>query len=293
MTTIGLIGLGDMGAAVGRSLVEAGHTVLSSFAGRSAQSVRRAEEAGIADAGPLAALIAACDPVLSIVPPGEARRVVMDVSDILSDMPPGKVFADLNAVAPETSRGFATEITYGGGLYIDGSIIGAAPFKSKVPTRIYLSGPEASRLTFLSTEEIDAKLCGSDVGAASGLKMVYAAYTKGTMALSAAVLVAAERMGLYPSLAEEFAFSQSDRFQVMKASVPFLAADSVRWADEMDEIAASFAAVGVTSKFHEGAGDLFRLLAKTPLEAETRETLDRTRSLEEALKIFSRAVRPK
>ena len=59
----------------------------------------------------------------------------------------------------------------------------------------------------------------------------------------------------------------------------------------MDEIAAGFSAAGVTPHFHQGAGDIYRLLAGTPLGAETRETADRTRSLDEAVKIFAAATR--
>lgn len=284
MTKIGLIGLGDMGAAVGRTLNSAGHNVLSVFEGRSQDSVRRAKAAGIEECASLDRMIDEVSIILSIVPPGEARAVVLDVADAIEDFVGEIVFADLNAIAPETSKGLASEIAYAGGVYVDGGVIGASPYKTKMKTRIYLSAPDAGRLSSLSTDEMDVRICGQEVGQASGLKMTYAALTKGTAALQAAVVIAANEMDLFEPLSRELEESQSDRFAMMGASVPFLAADSVRFADEMDEIAASFAAVGVTPKFHEGAGDLYRLLAKTPLEAETRETLDRSRTLEEALK---------
>ena len=68
----------------------------------------------------------------------------------------------------------------------------------------------------------------------------------------------------------------------------FIPADSARWVPEMEEIAATFAASGVTSGFHDGAADIFRLLAKTPFAGETRETLDRTRTLDQALAEYAR-----
>ena len=290
MTTIGLIGLGDMGAAVGRTLKGAGHRVVSVFQGRSEDSVRRANAAGIEACASLDRMIDEASIILSVVPPGEARAAALGVADALEDYVGETIFADLNAIAPETTKILASEISYAGGVFVDGGIIGASPYKTPVKTRVYLSGHDAARLTSLSTDEMDVRLCGSDIGQASGLKMTYAALTKGTAALQAAVVIAANEMGLYEPLAQEFEESQKDRFALMRMSVPFLAADSVRWADEMDEIAASFAAVGVTPKFHEGAGELFRLLAKTPLEAETRETMDRARTLEEALKIYSEAI---
>jgi hypothetical protein len=42
----------------------------------------------------------------------------------------------------------------------------------------------------------------------------------------------------------------------------------------------------VTPRFHEGARDVFALLAATPLAAETRETLDPSRTLEQALAVY-------
>jgi hypothetical protein len=55
----------------------------------------------------------------------------------------------------------------------------------------------------------------------------------------------------------------------------------------MEEIAATFDSVGVTPKFHEGAADLYRLLDTTPFAQETRETLDRSRTVEQAVKVYA------
>ena len=71
------------------------------------------------------------------------------------------------------------------------------------------------------------------------------------------------------------------------AVIPFLPADAGRWIGEMQEIAATFAAAGVTPGFHEGAEAVFRLMNETPFAAETRETLDRSRTLEQVLRVFA------
>ena len=76
----------------------------------------------------------------------------------------------------------------------------------------------------------------------------------------------------------------------MRERVPFLPADSGRWAPEMDEIADSFAAVGLPQGFHRAAAELYRIIAGTPLAAETRETMDRGRTLEEALAVYLTAL---
>ena len=55
----------------------------------------------------------------------------------------------------------------------------------------------------------------------------------------------------------------------------------------MEEIAATFDAAGVTPHFHQGAAEIFRLLASTPFADESPETIDRGRSLEETIRVTS------
>ena len=40
------------------------------------------------------------------------------------------------------------------------------------------------------------------------------------------------------------------------------------------------------SGFHEGAAEVFRVLARTPFASETRETMDTSRTLEQALDVY-------
>jgi hypothetical protein len=58
----------------------------------------------------------------------------------------------------------------------------------------------------------------------------------------------------------------------------------------MDEIADTFAAVGLPEGFHRAAAALYRTIARTPLAAETRESMDRNRTLEEALAVYATAL---
>jgi len=75
--------------------------------------------------------------------------------------------------------------------------------------------------------------------------------------------------------------------------VPFLAATADRYSGEMLQIAATCDAAGVTPLMHEGAAWLYERLATTSLAAETRATLHRDRTLDEALAVFVRALQPR
>jgi hypothetical protein len=78
----------------------------------------------------------------------------------------------------------------------------------------------------------------------------------------------------------------------MEAQVPGLPADSGRWIGEMEEIADTFAFAGVTPLFHRGAAELFRLLNETPFAQETRETVDRSRTLQQTIEVVAQHLPP-
>ena len=145
-------------------------------------------------------------------------------------------------------------------------------------------------MTVLAGNGIDVRVCGDEIGRASAIKMCYAAATKGTNALLTAVLVAAESLGVSHEIAAEFEASQAELYARMLSALPRLAADAHRFAGEMDEIATTFAAAGVTPDFHRGAADLYRLLDRTPLAAETRESFDRSRTLAETIRIYAQHI---
>ena len=127
---------------------------------------------------------------------------------------------------------------------------------------------------------------GDEIGRASALKMIYASATKGTFSLHAAVLTTAHAMGLTEEYVAELSESRPAMLSAMEKMVPRIPLDAGRWLGEMNEIAATFAEAGVTSKFHEGAADIMALADRTPIAAETRETVDTSRTLVEALEMY-------
>ena len=76
-------------------------------------------------------------------------------------------------------------------------------------------------------------------------------------------------------------------------SIKTLSAKAFRWVGEMEEIAATYESAGVTSHFHQGAAEIFRMIADSPIGDERPETIDRNRSLEETVAIFAAYVMDK
>ncbi len=284
--TVGILSPGDMGHGVGRALRECnGLRVVTGLSGRSDRTRGLAEAAGFEDLGSLDAVVEASDLVLSIMPPAAAEGFAAALAERVGA--DGPVFADMNAVAPQTVRRIAARFPVD--RFVDGGIVGPSPRGPK-PTRFYVSGAPASIMDVLASERIAVRPLGPEIGRASAQKMLYSALNKGYWALQAAVLTAAERAGLSEELRAELAFSQPEVLSRMEDRIGLLPADAHRFHPEMVEIAAFFESLGMTTGFHRGAEDLFRLLARTPLAEETKETWDRSRPLQESVRMFAEAV---
>ncbi len=283
--TIAVLMPGDMGHAVGRSLREHGHEVITCLDGRGNHTRELAELAGLKDVGSLRAAVEQADLILSILPPAAAVEQAQAVAREMKSTGCIPVFVDCNAISPETASKAARIIEEAGAPFIDAGIIGLAPGKGAGP-RFYVSGNDTAPMRSLDGKGFSVIATGQSVGEASALKMVYAGLTKGTWTLHTAVLLAAQKLGVLDTLLEEFEGSQAASLAAMRTRVPFLPADSGRWVGEMEEIAATFSQAGVTSGFHDGAAEIFRLLTRTPFAVETRQTMDRSRTLEEALRVF-------
>jgi len=286
--SIGILGTGDMGSSVGATLRHAGIQVVTALDGRSDASRDLARGAGLEDLGSLEALMGRCDLFLSILPPAAAFEFASQAAALIHAGNREIVYADCNAVAPDTSRRIEGLFTNGPARFVDVGIVGPSPeLQTASPTRFYVSGPDRQMLLDLEVPEIGMIDMGDSIGRASAIKMCYAAMNKGTDALYANLLLAAGCLGVEQELMREFEGSQPEAARRMVRRVPCLAATAERFTGEMVEIAATFDAVGVSGDFYRGAEWLYALLAQSALAKETRETLLRERSLDEALSSFA------
>jgi 3-hydroxyisobutyrate dehydrogenase-like beta-hydroxyacid dehydrogenase len=257
MTTIGLLHPGEMGASVGASGRANGHRVLWTSEGRGADTRRRAEAAGLEDAGTLAKLVTASDVILSVCPPHAA----LEVAAAVAARGFRGLYVDGNAVSPATSRSLARIVQASGATYVDGGIIGPPPDKPGT-TRLYLSGPDAERVSPLfGTGPLEAVVLSGDLTAASAIKMAYAAWTKGSQALIMNVRALAAAEGVDEALLAEWVRSQPDLPKRSENAARGTARKAWRWVGEMEEIAATFKGVGLPDGFHAAAGELYRRMS--------------------------------
>jgi len=260
---ITLLHPGEMGAAVGACLRERGLRVLWVSDGRSASTRARAcasalQEARLEDA------LDESDIVLSICPPHGA----VDVAANVAKTGFRGIYVDANAIAPTTTRKVGRLVEAAGATFVDGAIIGPPP-TSERRTRLYLAGPSREEVAALfHSTHLQAIAIEDAVGAASALKMCYAAWSKGTTALLVNIRALAQSEGVDAHLLQEWNLSQPGPLRqsdVVSAS----ARKAWRWVAEMEEIAASFEAAQLPGGFHHAAADVYRRLLDFKEQATT------------------------
>ena len=283
--TVAILNPGEMGAAVGGALRENGFDVIVSLEGRSDASRGRADTYKLRDVGSLDALIGAADMVLCIMPPESSRATADEVAAVMKRTGQTPPYVDCNAISPETAKNIEGVITGAGALFIDAGIVGSPPGKSPKPTRFFTSGPDSELMNVFHDKGISIKQCGPEIGRGSAVKMCYAGITKGTSALHAAVLIAAEALGVADELFEELAYSQEGQLKRMENVTPALPAVSARYIGEMREISRTMGSVGVTTGFHDGSTELYQLMEKSPFASEIRETVDKNRTLRQTIDV--------
>ena len=274
--TIAVLHPGEMGAAVGAGLAARGHRVVWASAGRGAATRQRAEDCGIEDVETLARAAQAADIVFSVCPPHAA----LELAHAVAACGFGGIYVDANAVSPETTRALQRVVEAGGASYVDGGIIGPPPLPG-ASVRLYVCGSRAAEIAVLFEGCImQAIALDGPVGAASALKVCYAAWNKGATALLAAIRALAQQEGVDAALLAEWKVSLPD-IPKRSEAVSGNARKAWRWIAEMEEIAASFEAAGLPAGFHLAAADVYRRLegfkdaAEPPALAEVMAALSR------------------
>jgi 3-hydroxyisobutyrate dehydrogenase-like beta-hydroxyacid dehydrogenase len=192
-----------------------------------------------------------CEIVLSVCPPAAALATARTLTGFAG------LYVDANAISPDTAGEVAAVARSCGADYVDGGIVGPPPHRGGT-TRLYLSGGRAEEIagTF-GGSRVEAVVLPDGETAASALKMTYAAWTKISAALLVSIGATAAELGVADPLAREWARSQPDLEARQSAAVEAARTKGWRWADEMSEIARTFASAREPSGFGDAAAELY------------------------------------
>ncbi len=286
--TIAVMAPGHMGHAIGGHLVSQGLRVITNLTGRSADTHARAARMGLEDVGSDAALIEQADMLLSVLPPGSALDFARRIAETVKAHPAEFLYVDCNAVSPATATEIAKVLDGVGIRCVDAAIRGGAAVDGKPQPRIYVSGPGAEEFEALNAYGLDIRTIGSRAGQASGLKIAGAAVSKGVVLLVLQAFATAKALGVEKELADDL--GDDAQVRAARRRAPNFGPDAYRWATEMDEIAATVGATGLSPATFEGFADLCRLAEGTVLGSQTKEDETNRSDFDEIVDILAEAA---
>lgn len=258
-----------MGASIAASARAAGHDVIWASAGRSAATRQRAAEGDLRQVDTLAELCDACQIILCVCPPHAAEAV----ADAVTAASFSGLYCEGNAISPQKAGAIAERMGAAGINVVDGSIVGPPAWQAGT-TRFYLSGPAAGQVAALFEGTLtEAIAIGDQIGKASALKMTFAALTKGSTALLAAIYGVAENLDVRGELEREWGLRSAESVQQRRDQVRGVTAKAWRFAGEMQEIAATFELAGLPPGFFEAAFEVYTRMADFK-DAEDRPDLE-------------------
>ena len=263
MKNITLMSPGEMGSPIAKCIIKSGINVMSPLKNRSAQTVERAKKYEIEDSISLENSIMNSDLIISILVPDAAEDLAKEVSNLSKKLDKEIIFADLNAISPETVKKMNSSMSGTKVKFIDGGIIGGPPEGDKMP-RIYVSGQNSnlfSRLDGLGMKVIDMN---GSVGDASAMKMAYASITKGYSSLLIAAVTLSIRTNNFEYLMKELEFSQKNVFNDLK-NLKSIPSKAHRWIGEMEEISNTYIENSITGDFHKGSYSIYKKVSESKL----------------------------
>jgi len=157
MTSIAVIGLGNMGGPMAANLVKAGHAVTGFDLSETAKSESRA--AGVGIAASAAEAVSQADIVVTMLPAGKHVRAVW--GDLLGRAKAGALFIDSSTIDVESARAVHLAAEKAGLLSLDAPVSGGT------------GGAKAGTLTFMCGGSEAAFAAGRPILEAMGKKIVH------------------------------------------------------------------------------------------------------------------------
>ena len=265
MMKIGILHPGEMGVSIAASAIKSGHEVYWVSDNRSDKTRQRAKKHNLVDIVSLSQLCQTSEIIFSVCPPHSAE----DVAKSVIERGFKGYYLDANAISPQRSSRIRQMVESNGIHFIDGGIIGGPAWNPK-ETWLYLSGKDAKVIAdCFSSGPLETKIIGDEIGKASALKMCYAAYSKGTTALLAAILATAESLGVRDELYGQWNMDDPSFSEQANRRTTRVTAKAWRFEGEMHEIAATFQEAGLPNGFHEAAAEIYHRLAGFKDSTET------------------------
>lgn len=265
MSKIGILHPGEMGISIAASAINNGHQVFWMSQSRSDKTRARAEKYDLVEIDSLFRFCQICEMIISVCPPHVAEEVAKSVLEAGFQ----GLYLDANAISPQRAIKIGHMLNVNDIRFVDGGLIGGPAWTPK-EAWLYLSGKPSDEIarSFLNGP-LEIKTIGDEIGKASALKMCYAAYSKGTTALLAAILATAESLDVRNELYELWDGDNSGFSEQTARRVTRATAKAWRFEGELFEIASTFQNEGLPGGFHESAAEIYHRMADFKDSPET------------------------
>lgn len=225
---VGFLGFGEVASTLSEGLIVQDLEVLTCVRGRSHRSVELAKLTGVELSPTFLELAESSDMLLSTVVPDEAVNIAKKVGKNVKGL-----YVDLNNISPDKVEKALSYIK--NGKTTDAAIMGG--IKNGLKTPIIASGKNAEHFAELNQYGMNIEIIGSQIGQASGLKMLRSVYTKGVSAILFEAFRAACEMGVDEVLLRYLTKTEGPLFHEsatsrLKSSV----FHAERRSQEMDEV---------------------------------------------------------
>jgi 3-hydroxyisobutyrate dehydrogenase-like beta-hydroxyacid dehydrogenase len=253
---IGFLHPGNMGISIAASAQNSGHLAYWVSDRRGEDTVRRASKYTLLETESIQQLAEKCAIIISVCPPHAASEVAKQV---LSTSFKG-IFVDANAISPQRTKEIGVMMHDANVDFVDGGIIGGPAWDAN-ETWLYLSGRKASLVAdCFANGPLETEIIGEEIGKASALKMVFAAYSKGHTALLSAIVAASENLGVRKELENQWTRYDESMVESTHNRMQRVTAKAWRFAGEMEEIAETLASVDIPDGFHRASYEVYKRL---------------------------------
>ncbi len=232
---IGILSPGELGAGIGKLLVEAGFDVLTTLEDRSERTRKICLEAGLQSLATMREVVQSSDIILSFVPPAASIKAAEQYCSLAAFAPRDQLYVDVNSISPATARQIGELVASAGLRFVDASIHGQAA-KLRSAGTLYLSGEAAEEVAELFSGHVRVKLLGRIPGQASAFKMLMGGMSKGMIALFIEMGLVARSAGLLDEVLNDYQHYYPGVMEAIERMLPTYPRHALRRSGEMQEL---------------------------------------------------------
>lgn len=247
MTTFGLLGLGEAGAALAAGLRTGGHTDLIGYdiaADTSGLVQQRARDHQVRLVASAEELGRQAEVIISAVVCTEAPAAAASVAPVLG---PDQWFLDINSVGPQVKERIGRSLGDQGARYVDIAVMSNIS-RDLVTLPLLAAGPDAEQVAALFAPiTLNLEVVSSTTGDAARIKMFRSLFVKGLEALALEGMLAAYHSGVHEEILAslDVTFGQQTFSEIVTHLLERHAVHGRRRAHELSEVAGTLSDSGI------------------------------------------------